>query len=162
MTSAFQLALPVTADFTLRVVVDPALKVPSLSLVTPAIASAPATWSAAVESVFQRFEKNGKTKKWSHRNIAEKLASLGFDPEAPATGNKPYVRWTVHGKIRNVTVYQEGTGLVVDSGPLLKFVLSIPGATDPIGKHPKVKWSYAASVDAALTAAEKLRGHADG
>lgn len=162
MTAAqFELALPANADVTLHVHVDPTLKLPSLKVVPPAVVSTTVTWAPAVEAIFKRFERNGKTKKWSHRDVAAKLAALGFQPEPPATGHKPYVRWTVHGKARNVTVYQEGSGLVVDSAPLLEFVMTIHGATPPKGKHPKVKWNYAMSVADALSAAGELRAHAD-
>lgn len=108
-----------------------------------------------------RFEKNARTKKWPHREVAKHLQFCGFEPDAPESGNRPYVRWTVAGTARSITIYQEGSGLMVHSGPLLEFLLTLPGATEPTGVHPRMKWHYAASVGTALNVATILCGHAD-
>ena len=58
-------------------------------------------------------------------------------------------------------MYLDGAGLIVDSKPLLAFVLRLSGATAPKGKHPRVKWMYAASLDNALDDATDLREQLD-
>jgi hypothetical protein len=71
-----------------------------------------------------------------------------------------YIRWNVVGKKGTeleLSMYQDGAGLIVDSKPLLAFVLGLSGGTAPKGKHPRVKWSYAASLDNALDDATNLR-----
>ena len=94
--------------------------------------------------------------------MAEHRKAAGFTPDAPDSGQKAYIRWNVVGKKRiELSMYQDGTGLIVDSKPLLAFVLTLSGATAPMGKHPRVRWSYAASLDNALDDATNLREQLD-
>ena len=83
--------------------------------------------------------------------MAEHPKAAEFTPDAPDSGKKAYIRWNVVGKKgTELSMYQDGAGLIVDSKPLLAFVLRLSGATAPKGKHPRVKWMYAASLDNAL------------
>ena len=168
--SLFELVLPKDFDATLRIRVDPGASSPSITPSQPAAppspgaasASAPTIWPAKVEAVLVRCEQNARTKKWPHRKVAEHMKAAGFTPDAPDSGKKAYVRWNVIGKKgTELSIYQDGTGLILDSMPQLAFALTLPGASRTQGKHPRVKWSYAASMGNALGAATKLREQAN-
>ena len=89
------------------------------------------------------------------------MKALGYEPSPPSTGTRAYILWHIDGKARELSVYQEGTGLLIDSKPLLPFALTLPGATAPKGTHARVKWAYSASLGTALDVAKKFRAHAD-
>lgn len=160
-----EMVLPPNFDGTLRIKVDPSATSPTLTL-TPSAAPATASdsssivWPSNVETMLSRMEKNPRTKTWPHRDIASHLKDAGFTPEAQPAG-KAYIKWHVDGVVRGLTVYQEGSCLVVDSKPLLAFVLELEGAKKSPGERPRVQWTYGASVDAALGAASSLRAYAD-
>jgi hypothetical protein len=165
--SYWEMTLPTTSEIVMKFKADPTATAPELKWVGSPITthsqttSSTTTWAADIEAMLKRYEKNGRTKTWPHRQIADHLKALGFEPSTAATGDRPYIRWYVHATNRAVTLYQEGSGLVVDSKPLLPFALTLPGAKKPKGKHPKIKWKYGASLDHALGAAAGIRKHAD-
>jgi hypothetical protein len=165
-----QLTLP--PGYVVSIKFDPAATLPTMTVCGPTGAgagsssSAPSSaaaivWAPEVEAMFQRYEKNGKTSKWPHREVAAEIQAAGFEPHAPATGHKPYVRWTYDGSSSSVTVYQEGSGITVDSHPLLPYVATLPGAITPAGKHPKIKWQFKTSITEALNVVSKVREFAD-
>lgn len=94
--------------------------------------------------------------------MAEYTKAAGSTPDAPDSGKKAYIRWNVVGKKgTELSMYQDGADLIVDSKPLLAFVLTLSGATAPQGKHPRVTWSYGASLDNALDGVTNLREQLD-
>ena len=158
-----EMVLPANFDCTLRIMVDASATTPTLTstpTTAPASTTSPTIWPANVEAMLVRMEKSGRTKAWPHRAIAEHLAAVGFTPEAQPAG-KAYIKWHVEGTERGLTVYQEGSCLVVDSKPLLPFVVTLAGAKKSPGARPRVQWTYGASVDNALDAAANLRAYAD-
>lgn len=78
-----------------------------------------------------------------------------------AGGSRDWLKVKRREAERGLTIYQEGSCLVVDSKPLLSFVLALAGAKKSPDARPRVQWTYGASVDNALDAATKLREYAD-
>ena len=103
-----------------------------------------------------------------HVALASRLVGFGFEPHLPVSragagaGGAAYVRWTVTGTQRSVTLYQNSSGLVSDSKPQLTFAKTVAGAEVPRGVHPTVRYTYAhAKVVAVLDAVAAFRSWAD-
>lgn len=121
--------------------------------------SAPAPWGPQVEAVLVRL--GGGASDPRHVGLARRLAELGFAPQVPATS--PYVRWTVAGAVRPVTLYQESSGLASISTGQQAFALTLPGALVPSTERPVVRFPYTGpSPDALLAVAARFRHWADG
>jgi len=119
----------------------------------------PPAWPPAVEAMVQRIAARDPSP--HHLTVASQLWTLGYQPNLPAAAT--YVRWTVQGTSRGVTLYQETAGLVSDSRPQLELANAIAGAEVAPGTNPRVRWTYAgAKVDAVLVAAIRFRDWADG
>lgn len=158
-----EMVLPANFDCTFRIKVDASATTPMLTTTPNPPLSSPTrstVWSTNVEKMLVRMEKNGRTKMYPHRAVAEHLTNAGFIPGAQPDG-KAYIRWHVDGAERGVTIYQEGSCLVVDSKPLLSIATTLAGGKKSPSDRPRVQWTYGASVDNALDAATKLREYAD-
>lgn len=150
------------------VVTDPTVSDVRLELTSqPTWTSTPSWRTPDVDALLARFATHAATRSWDHERVAETLAELGYKPSAPASrdGGRPsraYIRWTVRGDNAAVTMYQEGSGLVIDSNALLSFADWLPGAHVAGGQRPRAKWHYENSLDGALDAARAVRDFANG
>jgi uncharacterized protein (TIGR02646 family) len=125
----------------------------------------PATlpWPDNVQLMLQRLADHDvdQDHKPDHQIVASRLFGLGFQPNPPPVAT--YLRWTVKGTVRPVTLYQEDAGLVSDSKPQKDFAKKLRGADERQGVHPKVRFAYKASgLDAVLAATTRFRDWADG
>lgn len=120
---------------------------------------AKAPWPQPVADMLQRFVRFDHG--LDHHIVAARLAGLGFHPNLPPSA--AYVRWTVTGTRRSVTLYQNSTGLVSDSHAQLDFAEALDGAVRSTGVHPKVRYSYEHSkLNTVLAATSAFRNWADG
>ena len=90
--------------------------------------------------------------------LASRLVGLGFQPQVPTRA--AYVRWTVTGAQRSVTLYQNGSGLASDSERQRVFAKSVAG--HEALASPKVRYTYEhAQLGAVLDAVVAFRRWAD-
>lgn len=139
---------------------------------------APVSWPPDVAAMLQRFvawslrakEPNPRRKHFrNHEIVASRLSGLGFSPSlavrrtATPTTARTYLRWTVLGQVRLVTLYQNGLGLVSDSKTQLPFAEKLDGAERLTGRHPKVLFTYQQTkLDGVLAATTRFHAWADG
>jgi hypothetical protein len=106
-------------------------------------------------------------KKAANKELNELLAVTGTTPDH-LTGCGPSGAATLPVEVGDITrfpdreacgltIYQEGSNLVVGSKPLLEFVLTLKGTKKSPGDRPRVHWPFGVSVDGALSAAAQLR-----
>lgn len=116
-------------------------------------------WPAAVDAKLLQIAGPGPDQR--HLTLASQLTRLGFLPHAPASA--AYVRWTVTGSDRRVTLYQEKTGLRSSSTAQFAFAGTLPGAVVPQGSSTRVTFPYGGTTpDSVLAVAARFRQWADG
>lgn len=113
----------------------------------------PQPWPAEVADMLQRLGGVSLT-----LALASRLVGLGFQPQVPTRA--AYVRWTVTGTQRPVTLYQNGSGLASDSGPQLAFAKTVTGGEALAS--PKVRYTFEnAQLGTVLDAVVAFRRWAD-
>ena len=93
----------------------------------------PQPWPSEVADMLQRLGPESH-----HLALASRLVGLGFLPQVPSRST--YVRWTVAGTQRQVTLYQDRAGLASDSTVQLAFAKRVRGRE--IQASPKVRYTY--------------------
>ncbi len=113
----------------------------------------PQPWPSEVADLLQRLGTESL-----HLALASRLVGLGFLPQVPTRA--VYVRWTVAGTQRPVTLYQNRAGLLSDSTVQLGFARGVPGGETQA--PPKVRYTYEhARLGAVLDAVAAFRRWAD-
>jgi uncharacterized protein (TIGR02646 family) len=113
----------------------------------------PKPWPSEVADMLERLGDMSHT-----LALASRLVGLGFQPQVPTSA--AYVRWTVTGTQRSITLYQNGSGLVSDSKAQVAFAKSVPGRETLAS--PRVRYTYQhAQLGAVLDAVVAFRRWAD-
>lgn len=130
-------------------------------------APAAVTWPTEVAAMLQRFVAHDKSR--DHEIVASRLFGLGFTPLVPtgragaAQSGATYLRWSVQGSARRVTLYQNSAGLVSNGSPQLDFARGLAGARPSRGVRPRIQFTYKGSrLEDVLLATTRFRAWADG